>query len=379
MLFRPHIDESLIGDFIGELADAQLNLETALKALETANDPIAAVHPLFRIVHSIKSNFRMMELAKLSESIHLLENLLAQLRDGARDRVPGITLLFSLVVEQAKQIAIRQLRGEGVDEQVNNLAEHLTMVLQAPRESFSGHLLEVLVHLDSTGEYGADYPTAEITAFLSSVEDYSGAQDHQDAPIAQETEEELEKELIFFCGLITRVETFFPYWEDRTNKILSIVIRMNEHQGRPVDQVQLRAATYLHDIGMIFLPPQSIYQPQRLSPSEYSLMQSHCQLGYDLLRRIPGWHLASQMVLHHHERIDGTGYPAGLKGQDICDGGKILAIADAFAAITAQGKSDGKKRPLMHAVLEINRGADTQFDPHWVEAFNAVVRGQASA
>ena len=87
------------------------------------------------------------------------------------------------------------------------------------------------------------------------------------------------------------------------------------------------------------------------------------------------WDQASYIVLEHHEREDGLGYPAGLTGAHICPGAKILAIVDAFEARTHErAYSTNLKRPFVRAVLEINRCAGTHFDPNWVNVFNEVGR-----
>lgn len=79
------------------------------------------------------------------------------------------------------------------------------------------------------------------------------------------------------------------------------------------------------------------------------------------------------MIAQHHETHDGTGYPAGLKGDEICDGAKILAIVDAFEAVILKHINRGKNRSVLRAIAEIN-ACDKQFSPEWIEPFNRVIR-----
>lgn len=147
---------------------------------------------------------------------------------------------------------------------------------------------------------------------------------------------------------------------------------MNEMLDCPVNPEQLQAAVYLHDIGMSFIPPQKIYSARSLASDDRELMQSHCEMGYQWLNMISDWEDAALMVLQHHERYDGTGYPAALSGNQICDGAKLLTIGDTFVSITNLEKRQSKKS-LMFALMEINQAAEQQFDPKWVAVFNQVI------
>ena len=124
----------------------------------------------------------------------------------------------------------------------------------------------------------------------------------------------------------------------------------------------------LHDIGKIGIPDSILLKPGPLSPEEWKIMRTHAELGGQLLSRIEFLKGAIPVVLHHHERWDGTGYPMGLKGEEIPLGARIFAIVDAFDAMTVD-------RPYSKAIgpevarEEIKRCAGTHFDPKLVEVF----------
>ena len=126
---------------------------------------------------------------------------------------------------------------------------------------------------------------------------------------------------------------------------------------------------------MAFMPLHILHKTTPLNAEETSLLRSHTQQAFTLVSAMKDWEQASYIVLEHHEREDGKGYPAGLNGQHICPGAKILAIVDAFEARTHErAYSANLKRPFVRAVLEINRCSGTHFDPNWVNVFNEVAR-----
>jgi response regulator RpfG family c-di-GMP phosphodiesterase len=130
----------------------------------------------------------------------------------------------------------------------------------------------------------------------------------------------------------------------------------------------LARGSFLHDIGKIGIPDAILLKPDRLTIEETAVMQTHARIGYDLLCRIAFLTPASQIVLTHQERWDGTGYPQGLRGEEIPFGARIFAIADTLDAIT----SDRPYRagaPFSAAISEISRESGRQFDPEVVRIF----------
>jgi len=128
---------------------------------------------------------------------------------------------------------------------------------------------------------------------------------------------------------------------------------------------------YLHDIGKIGIPDSILLKRGKLTPDEMTIMQTHVQIGYDLLSRIPFLAPASEIVLAHQERYDGTGYPQRLMGEEIPLGARIFAIADTLDAMTSD-------RPYRQALsfetarAEVIRESGKQFDPNIVSVFLAL-------
>jgi putative nucleotidyltransferase with HDIG domain len=141
-----------------------------------------------------------------------------------------------------------------------------------------------------------------------------------------------------------------------------------ERLGWPADRATgLYLAGLIHDVGKIGVPPEILSKPGRLSRDEINFIRTHAAVGYDILRPIAfPWPIA-EIVRQHHERLDGSGYPSGLKAPDILFEARILAVADTVEAMSG----DRPYRPALgveKALEEIRRGRDTLFDPETVDA-----------
>lgn len=146
-------------------------------------------------------------------------------------------------------------------------------------------------------------------------------------------------------------------------------MRVAEQLG--VSQNELRdieAAAILHDIGKVGVPDSILNKPGKLTPEERAIIEKHSEYGWAILRKIPGCQRASLYVLHHHERMDGKGYPAGLKGEEIPLGARIVCVVDAFDAMVSD-RTYRKGLPVDEAVRRLNADSGTQFDARIVERF----------
>ena len=130
----------------------------------------------------------------------------------------------------------------------------------------------------------------------------------------------------------------------------------------------LARAAFLHDIGKMAIPDSVLYKPGPLNDGEKQIMRTHCQIGYNVLRRIPFLRDAAEIVLSQHEFFDGSGYPSGLKGEAIPLGARILAVAEALDTMISE-QPDRRPLKLFDAREEIRRCSGAQFDPKVVEVF----------
>ncbi|HLZ51598.1 MAG TPA: HD domain-containing phosphohydrolase [Candidatus Acidoferrum sp.] len=133
----------------------------------------------------------------------------------------------------------------------------------------------------------------------------------------------------------------------------------------------LARAAFLHDIGKMAIPDGILRKPGPLTDDEKQIMRKHCEIGYNMLIRIPFLQDAAEIVLAHQEFFDGTGYPRGLKGDQIPLGARIFTIADSLDAMISD-RPYRRALPMSHARDEIRRCSGTQFDPKVVEVFATI-------
>ncbi|HTE90818.1 MAG TPA: HD domain-containing phosphohydrolase, partial [Terriglobales bacterium] len=157
--------------------------------------------------------------------------------------------------------------------------------------------------------------------------------------------------------------------EGHSRRVTAFTIAIARAMGLTADQIRVIArGAFLHDIGKMAIPDAILNKPGALTPDEVAIMREHSYHGYQIVRKIPFLQEASEIVYAHQERFDGTGYPRGLKGEQIPLGARMFAVADTLDAIT----SDRPYRPaqtLTAAREEIQRWAGRQFDPEVVKMF----------
>ncbi|MBW2560907.1 MAG: PAS domain S-box protein, partial [Deltaproteobacteria bacterium] len=164
------------------------------------------------------------------------------------------------------------------------------------------------------------------------------------------------------------VETRDPYTAGHQRRVAELARSIASEMGLSKKQIDgIPTAAGIHDIGKISVPTEILSKPTRLSDTEFSLIKLHPQSGYDILKDIEFPWPVARMVLEHHERMDGLGYPNGLQGEDILLESRIIALADVVEAIA----SDRPYRPALGidlALEEIVTNRGTQFDPEAVDA-----------
>lgn len=142
--------------------------------------------------------------------------------------------------------------------------------------------------------------------------------------------------------------------------------------------VEINRGAYLHDLGKIAIPDAILFKRGKLTPQEWEVMRTHAWIGYNLLSRISLLAPAAEVLLTHHERYDGTGYPRGLKGDQIPLAARIFAIADTLDAMTSD-RPYRKALPFTTAREEIRAQAGSQFDPRVVEVFLSIPEDKLGA
>jgi PAS domain S-box-containing protein/putative nucleotidyltransferase with HDIG domain len=173
------------------------------------------------------------------------------------------------------------------------------------------------------------------------------------------------------------VETRDPYTAGHQRRVTKLAYAISREMGLPNDQIQrVRIAGLLHDLGKIFIPTEILSKPGQLTEVEFAIIKSHPQAGHEILKNIEFPYPIADIVIQHHERLDGSGYPAGLKGEEIVIEAKILAVADVVEAMS----SHRPYRPALgldKALKEIVNNKGTLYDAKVVEACMRVFSGGA--
>jgi putative nucleotidyltransferase with HDIG domain len=157
--------------------------------------------------------------------------------------------------------------------------------------------------------------------------------------------------------------------EGHSKRVTAFTIAIARAMGITADRIRVIArGAFLHDIGKMAIPDAILRKPGPLTEDERAIMREHCYRGYQMLRKIPFLTDASEIVYSHQERYDGTGYPRGLKGDEIPLGARIFAVADTLDAITSD-RPYRAAQSIGAARAEILRFEGTQFDPNVVRIF----------
>ena len=160
-----------------------------------------------------------------------------------------------------------------------------------------------------------------------------------------------------------------------TERVSQYCVAMAREMGFSDAEVEnIKTAAVLHDIGKIMVPPEILNKPGRLTTEEYEIIKKHPETGYQILKSVDEYASLANYVLYHHERLDGSGYPEGLRGEDIPLISRIIAVADAYEAMTAK-RPYQTPRTREEAVKELLRCSGTQFDAEIVDIFIGRVLG----
>jgi putative nucleotidyltransferase with HDIG domain len=198
---------------------------------------------------------------------------------------------------------------------------------------------------------------------------------------AQERGEELERRTTELAslqvGLLTTVLQTLSMRDAMTARHSGAVARYSREVARMLglserEQDLIHTAALLHDIGKFILPDSVLFADRKLTNEEWELIKLHPEQGAKLVDRIEGYGPVAEIVMHHHERFSGGGYPAGIAGEAIPLGSRIIAAADTYDVMTSR---DSYRRPVSSeaALAELRRVAGTQLDPRVAEAFERMI------
>ena len=179
--------------------------------------------------------------------------------------------------------------------------------------------------------------------------------------------------------MVTAVDNKDRYTRRHSEGVTEYALWIAEEMGLSAETMRvIRVSGLLHDVGKIGVPDEILRKPGRLTPEEFDVMKRHPWVGEMIMRALPDVAGAVDGVGSHHERWDGRGYPAGIPGEEIPLLGRILAVADAFSAMTTT-RPYRKEMSWEESLAEIRAGMGTQFDPQIAAAFLAAAQRQHPA
>lgn len=368
MFKHEDLDEDILTDLLEEINELYEASEQTLIELELKPEDNELQRSLFRSIHTIKGDLGLVNFSPLIPLLQYAEDLLDYLRKGQIQYTSNMSDLVLLIMDKVKvfvQSCIQTGQAEYDKAMFERLVEAIKRITPENGTAHEQLLAKAVLILDPSLDLGNEEDSGETTTVTATLSIAT-------IGIPKSITNEEREDLMFFRELMKPIEKRSKYWDGRGDRIAKLAGYINKIAGSPVDEVQLAVACYMHDFGMAFMPIAVLHKQEKLEEFEFNLMRSHVYKSARLLENLNQWNEARKIVMQHHERIDGSGYPLGIKENDICEGAKLLAILDTFDAIThARAHESHLQRPKKKAVIEINRISKGQFSTKWMQAFNS--------
>lgn len=253
--------------------------------------------------------------------------------------------------------------------------EDVPLLLEMARKRFSGEIEIASFYLRAIDKYGK----MRYGKVIGRVTNYLGKKVIMGSVLDITDRVEYEKKLKEEHELISKIlngtiyafseiiEVKDPYTAGHQLKVSKLAERISKELGYEEEKVrEIVWASLLHDIGKISIPSEILVLPRKLTPLEFEIVKKHPIVGYNVLKKIPNFETIAKIVLQHHERNDGSGYPDGLKEKNILKEAKILSVADVIEAMV----SHRPYRPALRiedALEEIYKNRKIKFDEEIVE------------
>ena len=352
----PPLPMDVVNEFRDSLDDSREMAEREIARLDLEHNNKDAINALFRALHNIKGNARMCMFDRLAHYGHHIENIIGEVRSG---RLPYI-----LEVGEVVLLALDEFRVY-----VDTLADtgHLD---EAP-------VREVEAALETVSQAT---PDTLVTCARATISRFTGKLPETKISVAEvkppSTPAHTQRDdLACFRDLALRLCARLPYAAGRIERTLPLALKLNAAAPRPVDAAQLEAALYMHDIGLAFVPESLLCKDGKYTAAEWVIVKQHPGIAAGLLKRVPGWDDAAQMVAQHHAWSDGSeGYPLFIKPETLHVGAQILALVDSYESMTLPRPDRQFRRSVLRAVMEINNLAGRQFSAELAPVFIAIVR-----
>ncbi|MBN4080632.1 Hpt domain-containing protein [Beggiatoa alba] len=370
------LDDEIITDYREGFDDHYDVVINCIASLESTPENDASIDEMFRAMHTIKGNAKMLVFEELAMFLHAVEEGISALRDHKIIFTELLGEAITLSLDKSKEISENIFSHSLTDDPsliiIQDVFKTLQKCSQAEVDLLSARIIKEITGFDiELASISQELPSLEPVPANAPVEHHFKTEMilEMNHFIAEDTPESLKEHLSYMRYLALLLESKFPHWQGRTYQLIQLLNNFNTTLNTPVPNFQLEMAIYTHDMAFVFLPDTLMLKTEKFTPEEVSLMQTHTQIAADFLNMNKDWETAQEIVFQHHENCDGTGYPNGLKEDEICIGAKMLSIVDAFIEMTTYRPNRAYKRSVLTALNEIKTQSGKQFSPELTPTF----------
>lgn len=356
-VFTPEeIDADILGDLKEEIIELHEASEQTLIELELTPKDNDLQRALFRSVHTIKGDLGLVGFVPMVGVLQHLEDILDLMRKGElsyTSQLSDLVLKLMDCVSKFVNDCIKMGHTEYDKTAIDNTVDIIKSVT-AQNKNEHELLLEKAVYALTNQPWIAD-------------------KDQQDkipkTGVPKDITSELQPDILFFRELMRPIEKRIGYPDGRGDQVASLALFINRLSDAPIAEEQLAVACYAHDFGMAFMPPDIINKKTALNKMEENLLRSHVYKSTRLIEHLNAWDGARKIIMQHHENIDGSGYPLGIKSDDMCEGAKLLAIIDRYFSLV-QPSNNQTALSEVDAVICLNKQYKGKLSGYWLRLFN---------
>ena len=359
------VDElNILNKILGSFTTMGSSADVFKRAVDVALEITQADHTMFHVINeAVKQPFEVASAGALATQVHAENKQTTQslqpITTGALPAADPSSLLSLIMEVVSDEIPLLISQNNGV----RGLPTELLSVMLVPlkiRDKVFGVLTAGI-------QEGANRFSEKDLYYLSFMAQ-SAAQSIENLALYENIYENLFATLYAF---VNAVEARDLYTRQHSSRVTGISLIIGKQLNCTTEELDiLNFAGHLHDIGKIGIRDDILLKPDRLSEEEFENIKQHPAIGANILKQLGMWEKERQIIRCHHERFDGTGYPDGLKGEQIPLLARILSVADVYDAM-ASDRAYRKRMEESIILKVIHEGSGSQFDPDVVAAFDA--------